>query len=130
MSEADVARLRVDKYNNGRLLNTEIARFIREADIIVADLTNERPNCYLEVGYAMGLGKFESLLLCARADHKADRPNRARRDPKVHFDLGGYDFLYWEADQPDQFRAELTARISRRLGRMAPAKPPARPWSA
>ena len=36
--------------------------------MIVADITNERPNCYLEVGYAMGLGKKANLILTARED--------------------------------------------------------------
>ena len=45
---------RVDKHNNGGLLKSEIIKFIEDSDIIVADLTNERPNCYLEVGYTMG----------------------------------------------------------------------------
>jgi hypothetical protein len=42
---------RIDKHNEGGLLESEIITGIRTADIIVADLTNERPNCYLEVGY-------------------------------------------------------------------------------
>jgi hypothetical protein len=29
----------------------------------VADLPSERPNCYLEVGYALGVGKFTNLVL-------------------------------------------------------------------
>ena len=37
----------VDKHNEGRLLKSEIVNFISECDIIIADLTNERPNCYL-----------------------------------------------------------------------------------
>jgi hypothetical protein len=36
----------------GRILQSEIANFINKSKIIIADLTNERPNCYLEVGYA------------------------------------------------------------------------------
>ena len=51
---------RVDKHNQGGLLKSEIVNFIESAVIIVADLTNERPNCYLEIGYAMGLDKFRN----------------------------------------------------------------------
>jgi len=39
---------RVDKHNEGGLLKSEIINFIQESDIIIADLTNERPNCYLK----------------------------------------------------------------------------------
>jgi integrase len=63
---AGLAAKRVDKHNVGGLLKSETIAFIQQADIIVADLTNERPNCYLEIGYAMGLDKFTNLILTAR----------------------------------------------------------------
>ena len=97
---------RVDKHNEGGLLKSEIVRFIREADIIVADLTNERPNCYLEVGYAMGLDKFRNLILTARADHAPDYNSDAR----VHFDLAGYDVLFWDPKDIDGFRLQQLER--------------------
>ena len=101
---------RVDKHNEGELLKSEIVRFIREADIIVADLTNERPNCYLEVGYAMGLDKFRNLILTARADHAPDDDSDAR----VHFDLAGYDVLFWDPNDIDGFRQRLERKIKNR----------------
>src|SRR4030066_2357518 len=82
---------RVDKHNKGGLLKREITAFIKTSDIIVADLTNERPNCYLEVGYAMGLDKFRNLILTAREDHNQDNTNYEKGGPKIHFDLSGYD---------------------------------------
>ena len=60
---------RVDKHNEGGLLKSEIIQFIHGADIIVADLTNERPNCYLEIGYTMGIDKFKNLILTVRENH-------------------------------------------------------------
>ena len=101
---------RVDKHNEGGLLKSEIVRFIRDADIIVADLTNERPNCYLEVGYAMGLDKFRNLILTARADHTPDDDSDAR----VHFDLAGYDVLFWDPNDIDGFRQRLERKIKNR----------------
>ena len=105
---------RVDKHNEGKLLNSEIARFINEGDIIVADLTNERPNCYLEVGYTMGLGKFSNLILTAREDHFNDSLNYNPKGPRIHFDLGGYEILRWKMDALDTFRSELVKNIKRR----------------
>jgi hypothetical protein len=110
---------RVDKHNEGKLLKSEIVRFIEEADIIIADLTNERPNCYLEIGYAMGLGKFRNLILTAREDHLPDSPNYRSGGPKIHFDLGGYDILFWHPDNLAEFRDELEKRIKRRLAILA-----------
>jgi hypothetical protein len=44
---------RIDKHNEGRFLMSEVANLINRSRIIIADLTNERPNCYLEVGYTL-----------------------------------------------------------------------------
>ncbi len=106
---------RVDKHNKGELLKSEIVRFIREAEIVIADLTNERPNCYLEVGYTMGVGKNSRLILTAREDHREGSPSHRLGGPKVHFDLGGYDILFWDPADLGSFRLELEKRIRRRL---------------
>src|SRR5688572_12031427 len=87
---------RVDKHNEGGLLKSEIIKFIHEAHIVVADLTNERPNVYLEIGYTMGVDKFRNLILTVRRDHFLNDPAYVRGGPKVHFDLGGYDILTWD----------------------------------
>jgi hypothetical protein len=111
---------RVDKHNEGGLLKNEIIGFIESAEIIIADLTNERPNCYLEVGYAMGVDKFRNLILTAREDHMLDYPDRKPGGPKVHFDLSGYDVSFWRADDLDAFRVELEKKIRRRQAILAP----------
>jgi hypothetical protein len=106
---------RVDKHNQGGLLKSEIIKFIETADIIVADLTNERPNCYLEVGFTMGRNKFNNLILTAREDHNQDSPNHYPGGPKIHFDLIGYDVLFWHPDRLSEFRTELEKKIKKRL---------------
>ena len=118
---------RVDKHNEGRLLKSEIVKFIESSDIIVADLTNERPNCYLEIGYAMGLDKFRNLILTAREDHYHDSPDYKQGGPKIHFDLSGYDILFWKNDELDLFRQELIKRISRRKATLI-SLIPSSPW--
>lgn len=120
---------RVDKHTEGRLLKSEIVEFIESSDIIVADLTNERPNCYLEVGYAMGLDKFRNLILTAREDHNPDSPNYKKGGPKIHFDLSGYDILFWDPNNLAKFREELEKRIGRRLATLVSHMPAsASPW--
>jgi len=106
---------RVDRHNAGGLLHSEIISFIEESEILVADLTHERPNCYLEVGYALGCGRFTNLVLTAREDHNPDSPSHRPGGPKVHFDLSGYDILFWAPDRLDVFRSELEKRVQRRL---------------
>lgn len=112
---------RVDKHNSGGLLKSEIINFIASSDIIVADLTNERPNVYLEVGYAMGIDKFRNLLLTARRDHSVGSEHHVPGGPKVHFDLGGYDILFWDPADLSAFRVELAKRIRRRQAVIEPA---------
>lgn len=120
---------RVDKHNEGRLLKSEIIEFIESSDIIVADLTNERPNCYLEVGYAMGLDKFRNLILTAREDHYHNSPNYSREGPTIHFDLSGYDILFWESDKLVQFKEELEKRVRRRMATLTSKIPSlVSPW--
>ncbi len=120
---------RVDKHNQGGLLKSEIIRFINDSDIIVGDLTNERPNVYLEVGYTMGVDKFKNLVLTVRQDHFPDSPDYKRDGPRVHFDLAGYDILRWNPDKLSEFRAELEKRIRRRqIVVSVPARGPAPIW--
>ena len=83
LDECGLEAKRVDKHNRGELLKSEIIRFIEDADIVIADLTNERQNCYLEIGYAMGVGKFSNLILTCRDDHRADSPARRPDDERM-----------------------------------------------
>jgi hypothetical protein len=121
---------RVDKHNSGGLLKSEIVTFLESAGLIIADLTNERPNCYLEVGYTMGINKFKQLILTAREDHNPSSPNYKVAGPKIHFDLSGYDICFWDPERIDDFRKELEKRIRRRQLIVAPAVPvPISPWN-
>jgi guanylate kinase len=63
-----------DKANTGQITEN-IHNNIRLAEYVVADLTDERPNVYYEVGYAHALGK--PILLIAKAE------------TNIHFDLQG-----------------------------------------
>ncbi len=102
---------RVDKHTQGGLVKTEIDDFIRNSEVIVADLTYERPNCYAEVGFAMGVGKLTNLILIARQDHKPSPGNQA----KIHFDLAGYDILFWSKEDLNGFSQALKKKIQYRL---------------
>lgn len=112
---------RVDKHNEGGLLKSEIIRFIQESTILIADLTNERPNVYLEIGYAMGIDKFKNLILAVREDHFPDSPNFQKGGPKVHFDLAGYDIIRWHPLKLPEFRTVLEKRVKYRLAILKPS---------
>jgi len=113
---------RVDRHNQGDLLKSEIVKFIEASQIIVADLTNERPNCYLEIGYAMGLGKKKHLILTAREDHHHGSSNYRPDGPKVHFDLEGYSIVFWDPDNLEAFTEDLARVIASRAAIIQPGE--------
>lgn len=113
---------RIDQDNSGRLLKKEITDYIESAEIIVADITNERPNCYLEIGYAMGLDKYENLIFTVREDHYPENKNYVKGGPKIHFDVSGYDILFWSPDELDDFKTKLIEKINRRLVTISPKR--------
>jgi hypothetical protein len=55
---------------------------IRNAEFVVADLTLEKPNVYLEVGYAWGMNKPVLLV--------------AREGQRLHFDLSHHKCLFYK----------------------------------
>jgi hypothetical protein len=55
---------------------------IRGASFIIADLSLERPNVYLEVGYAWGMNKPVILV--------------AREGQRLHFDLSHHKCLFYK----------------------------------
>lgn len=116
----DLRPVRVDRDNQGDLLKQEIRGFIEQADIIIADLTNERPNCYLEIGYAMGVDKFKSLILTVRGNHYHRNPNYRPDGPTIHFDASGYDMVFWNSGEEYDFRNRLEEKIRRRLAIITP----------
>ena len=106
---------RIDKHNEGRFLMSEVANLINRSKIIIADFTNERPNCYLEVGYTLGVEKYNHLILCAKENHNPDSPTYQKGGPKVHFDITGYGILFWDENKIDEFKLELAKKIRYQL---------------
>jgi nucleoside 2-deoxyribosyltransferase len=120
--KANLDPKRIDKDNEGKLLKSEIVEYLEKAEIIIADLTNERPNCYLEVGYAMGLDKYKNLIITVKEDHYHDSPNYKIGGPRIHFDITGYDILFWDPTKIEDFQTKLTDKINRRLSIISPRK--------
>lgn len=115
---------RVDIHDDGTLLKQQIIQYLNQSQIIIADLSNQRPNCYLEVGYVMGQNRYRDLILCCREDHNRESPNHKEGGPKVHFDLEGYTVLWWDPRRLGDFARELEDKIRRRMGPQSlPAQP-------
>ena len=116
--ECKLTLFRVDKDNEGDLIKKTIDKCIEEAEIIIADLTNERPSCYHEVGYAYGLKKHLNVILTVREDHLPGSDNFNNKGPKVHFDLNDYPIIRWNENKISEFIKELTKEIKTRLSKI------------
>lgn len=106
--------LKVDVNEDGSSLSDLIFQYIRNSPLIVADLTLARPNCYLEVGYALGLNKHKNLILCCREDHNPDSPNYKPGSYKIHFDLRQHFIIWWEISNLEKFKMDLMEKINQR----------------
>ena len=114
MESFDCDPVRMDLRDSGGLIIPQIYTNISDAKFIISDLTYERPNCYYETGYAIGLNKDQRLILCCRADHDLHRPPRYEESPKIHFDLQSYGIIWWNIDELDKFKEELISKLSYR----------------
>ena len=81
LSEAGAIAIRIDKEHALEDLVGRIKKEIRYAQFVVADLTDERPSCYFESGYAEALGK--------KVIYIASKQSVAKPGAKtvIHFDI-------------------------------------------
>lgn len=64
----------------------EIMKMMSNAEFIIFDLTNERPNVYYELGYAHGIGNHAYNILLI-----------ARDGTKIHFDIAPLRVRYYRS---------------------------------
>lgn len=95
MEEHKYSVIRIDAVEDSGRISEQILHQISRSEIIVADLTGERPNCYYEAGYAHALGK--EIIFTVKDGEK------------VHFDLAGNRFILWKTE--GQLRSALIKRL-------------------
>jgi nucleoside 2-deoxyribosyltransferase len=76
---------RADELASAGPVNEEVTKAIIQSNLIVADLTGERPNCYYEAGFAHALGKPVIIL--------------AQTGTTRHFDIPGVEWHYWNSSE-------------------------------
>ena len=86
---------RVDEQEFNGSIRDRILQNLREADFIIADASQARPNCYYEIGMAHAMGK-EVIHI---ANNSAD----------VHFDIKDFNFIIYGSI------SELRERLQKRL---------------
>jgi len=93
---------RIDDIQDSGLITNQILNSIAESEIIISELTKERPNCYYETGIAQALGK-ELILIIRKSESK-------------HFDISGYRFIEWEtaADLKSQLENRVKTSIEQK----------------
>jgi hypothetical protein len=83
---------RVDDQHFDENIVKQIYQQIEAADLIIADLSGEKPNVFYEIGYARARGKPIVLL---------------NRDNDVPFDLAQYPHIRYRRDRLDDLRSKL-----------------------
>lgn len=94
---------RVDEISHTGIITDQILSAISRSRFIIADLTDARPNCYYEVGYAHALGKPVIIL--------------AKEGTTRHFDISTHKWNFWRSykDLKPKLESEVLA-VLRTLG--------------
>jgi nucleoside 2-deoxyribosyltransferase len=77
--------LRADEIRDAGQIAHQVLDNISRSEIVLAELSGERPNCYYEAGFAHALGK--TMIFCIR------------QGENIHFDLTGYRFIQWRTEE-------------------------------
>jgi hypothetical protein len=72
---------RIDDHRGMYTISNQILHRIDQAEVIICDLTEEKPNVYYELGYATANNKFIILT--------------AKQGTKLHFDIAGYRVVFY-----------------------------------
>jgi hypothetical protein len=83
------------------VIGAQILDAIASSEVVLCDLSGERPNCYYETGFADALGRTLILTI---------RKGEAR-----HFDIAGRRFIFWETEQ--ELRTQLRERLAALAGK-------------
>jgi hypothetical protein len=98
--------VRADEIPDSGVITDQVFEEIARSEIVLCDLSGERPNCYYEAGFAHALGKVTLLTI--------------RKSDQIHSDLAGLRFVRWETPAELQASLETLLRALRTERREGP----------
>ncbi len=101
-----IRAFRIDEIHHLENIDSRILKEIDKSDLMVADLTNERPSVYFEAGY--GEKKGIPVVYTCRADHLTDR---GLVNFRVHFDVRQRPIVAWTNAADRSFSKRLQQRV-------------------
>lgn len=93
--------IRIDKLPHSNSITAEIVKNLKEADLVIADTTDNNPNCFYEIGYRSALSK--PLILIRNSEKN------------IPFDVAGLNIIDYKLndfDAGDEFKSKLKDTIS------------------
>ena len=82
--------LRADTLYHSDKIDSKILEYLRTSELVIADLTNNNPNVFLEVGYRMALG-LPTIYLIQISEQKL--PFDIQSINIIHYDIKGQNTL-------------------------------------
>jgi nucleoside 2-deoxyribosyltransferase len=91
--------VRIDQVEHNDKITLKIFEQLRLADIVVADLTDEKPNCYYELGYSHALNKNVIHTISKKSS--------------IHFDVKDWNFIIYNSigELKDGLRRRIEATV-------------------
>lgn len=113
LAKVNAVAIRIDKEHTLDELVKKIKEEIERASFVVADLTDERPSCYFEVGYAEALGK--PIIFVASKESVVNPKTKTR----IHFDIHRNVNYFVNLKE---LKEKLRASLSKNQDRLMPKK--------
>lgn len=92
--------VRIDKENFSGKITDNIKKNIANSKLVIVDLTEDKPNCYFEAGFALAIGKTVMF----------QRLNAPRYEPKIEFNIQDYPHILYETIST--LRLQLEEKLS------------------
>lgn len=102
--ECGFEAIRVDKVNQSDSITQTIIDYIKESELVIADITGHNPNAFYEMGYRASIGKPMIHL--------------KEKSEKIPFDIAGIRAFDYELSDLDSV-AEVKARLTKTIGTMS-----------